>query len=59
MFYECDKCQWTGTWDALILETLCPLCRSSVTPKRDEKGPNGQASSGLKPGVVPGPPQRG
>ena len=32
MKYSCDHCNWTGTWDEMILETLCPLCRGSVQP---------------------------
>jgi hypothetical protein len=56
MHYECDNCHWSGTWDALILETLCPLCRSSVSPRQEKEDAPPQASPGTQPGVVPGPP---
>jgi hypothetical protein len=58
MQYECDKCHWSGTWDALVLETLCPLCRSSVSPRQDKKGVASRNSGDTPAGTVPGPPPR-
>lgn len=52
MHYQCDNCQWSGTWDDLVLETLCPICRSSVSPRGEED------DSTSRPGIVPGPPPR-
>ncbi|OIQ49861.1 hypothetical protein BerOc1_01789 [Pseudodesulfovibrio hydrargyri] len=56
MHYECDNCRWSGTWDALILETLCPLCRSSVSPRQEQDSPSSEAAPGALTGVTPGPP---
>lgn len=36
MEYICEKCHWIGTWDDLILETMCPICRSTTQPLTDE-----------------------
>lgn len=36
MEYECEKCDWTGTWDEMIHETLCPVCRSATRPEECE-----------------------
>lgn len=33
MEYHCVNCDWSGTWDELILETMCPKCRGSVVFK--------------------------
>ncbi|EGB15437.1 hypothetical protein DND132_2233 [Pseudodesulfovibrio mercurii] len=58
MHYQCDKCRWSGTWDALILETLCPVCRSGVSPRDPEDDADSPDECGARPGVVPGPPPR-
>jgi len=40
MEYKCQKCEWSGHWDEMIHETLCPLCRNSTKPsvERNESG---------------------
>ena len=58
MEYECDHCHWSGTWDVLILETLCPLCRGSVTPRKDDGDSQTRGSRGVQPSVSsPAAPQ--
>ncbi|GAB7023841.1 hypothetical protein [Salidesulfovibrio brasiliensis] len=32
MKYRCINCDWTGQWDSLIHETMCPVCRSTALP---------------------------
>jgi Zn finger protein HypA/HybF involved in hydrogenase expression len=44
MEYKCSHCEWSGTWDELILETLCPKCRSSAVPIRNNDDPAQQVT---------------
>lgn len=32
MDYKCSNCDWSGPWDELIHETMCPECRSFTAP---------------------------
>lgn len=38
MEYKCVNCDWNGPWDELILETMCPHCRSTTTPLPEQGG---------------------
>ncbi|WP_207263634.1 hypothetical protein [Desulfovibrio sp. Huiquan2017] len=58
MHYQCDNCQWSGTWDALVLETLCPLCRSGVSPRREEDDSTSRSVADARSGIASGPPPR-
>lgn len=56
MKYKCEHCDWEGTWDEMILETLCPLCRSSVKPVADSESTSQgtrQANSYVPMGAPP------
>ena len=39
MDYKCLNCEWSGPWDELILETMCPMCRSSAIPLSENEDP--------------------
>jgi Zn finger protein HypA/HybF involved in hydrogenase expression len=39
MDYRCLNCEWVGTQDDLIHDTLCPRCQSRAIPVPDGEDP--------------------
>lgn len=37
MKYDCLNCDWSGSWDELVLETMCPKCRSGVARREQQR----------------------
>ncbi|MGE4195228.1 MAG: hypothetical protein AB7E51_17730 [Pseudodesulfovibrio sp.] len=54
MEYECKNCDWSGTWDEMIHETLCPSCRSATQPVDTEAHPRVAPVVRLCPPDAPG-----
>lgn len=55
MYYRCTRCDWSGPWDEMIHETMCPKCRAKTLPlHEDENAPQQVVHTVCTP---PSPPQ--